>query len=138
MVNAMLLRIHQSGHLARLDSVRKALVKEGIEVYKEIRKDLPVGMPFWPIGLSEFTDEWSVLGIRKDNRNYLAVWRRDGENNMVHIPIERLAGKDVKVSRIYPKVADESKECVEWHKNIGCLNVSFENNYMARLYLLEE
>jgi hypothetical protein len=35
MVTAMLLRIHQSGHLARLDAPATAQVKEGIRVYKD-------------------------------------------------------------------------------------------------------
>lgn len=40
MVNAMLLRIHQSGHLAELSPERVELVKEGISYYKEIRSDI--------------------------------------------------------------------------------------------------
>ena len=39
MVNAMLLRIHQSGHLAEISKERFALVKEGIAYYKKIRAD---------------------------------------------------------------------------------------------------
>ena len=34
MVSAMLLRIHQSGHLAKLDAERKALVKQALDIYK--------------------------------------------------------------------------------------------------------
>ena len=40
MVNAMLFRIHQSGHLAELPQERLALVKEGIACYKTIRQDI--------------------------------------------------------------------------------------------------
>ena len=40
MVNAMLLRVHQSGHLAKLDDARKELVKEGLDLYKKIRSDI--------------------------------------------------------------------------------------------------
>ena len=40
MINAMLLRIHQSGHLAQLPAERLALVKEGIACYKTIRQDI--------------------------------------------------------------------------------------------------
>lgn len=135
MVNAMLLRIHQSGHLAKLDPMRKALVQEGIAVYKDIRKDLPEGLPFWPIGLSEFSKEWSALGIRKDKRNYLAVWRRCGEQQENMLPMEHLKGKEVTVSRIYPKEAEEK---FAWDKEHASLTVTFEKDYMARLYLIEE
>lgn len=44
MVNAMLLRIHQSGHLAQLSPERFQLVKEGIDCYKQIRKDIKTGI----------------------------------------------------------------------------------------------
>jgi alpha-galactosidase len=42
MVTAMLLRIHQSGHLAHLDAPAAGQVKEGIRIYKEIiREHIP-------------------------------------------------------------------------------------------------
>ena len=53
MVNAMLLRIHQSGHLAQLSQERFQLVKEGIDCYKQIRKDIKNGHPYWPFGLAK-------------------------------------------------------------------------------------
>ena len=40
MVNALLLRIHQSGHLAEISPERFELVKEGIDCYKEIRSGI--------------------------------------------------------------------------------------------------
>lgn len=48
MVSAMLLRIHQSGHLAKLDEERKALVKQALSVYKTIRPDIRVSAPSGP------------------------------------------------------------------------------------------
>ena len=46
MVNAILLRVHQSGHLAQISPERRALVKEGLEYYKTIRADLREALPF--------------------------------------------------------------------------------------------
>jgi alpha-galactosidase len=51
MVNALLLRVHQSGHLAELSPRRRELVKEALDYYKRIRGDIPVALPFWPLGL---------------------------------------------------------------------------------------
>jgi len=48
MINAMLLRLHQSGHLAELSEERFALVKEGISCYKRIRREIRGALPFWP------------------------------------------------------------------------------------------
>lgn len=40
MVNVMLVRIHQSGHIPELSDSRRALVKEGLDYYREIRQDI--------------------------------------------------------------------------------------------------
>jgi alpha-galactosidase len=82
MVTAMLLRIHQSGHLARLDAQAAAQVKEGIRVYKEIiREHIPDAVPFYPLGMPDVTKATKpvALGIRSPNRSFLAVWRIDGD-----------------------------------------------------------
>ena len=63
MVNAMLLRIHQSGHLAELSQERFQLVKEGIDCYKQIRKDIKNGHPYWPLGLAKAEDSWMAYCI---------------------------------------------------------------------------
>ena len=134
MINAMLLRIHQSGHLAKLDEDRKALVKEALSVYKSIRADIKEAVPFWPLGLSDFSDEWVVMGLRKDEVSYLAVWRREGSKSSCEIPIPAYQGKDIKVECIYPS-CNESK--FQWHSEAGKLVVNLEYEKMARLFRLE-
>ena len=133
MVNAMLLRIHQSGHLAKLDEMRFGLVKEGIGVYKRIRRDIAEGLPFWPLGLSSFTDEWSVLGLKCGEKRYLAVWRRCGQKETMDLPIPELKGVDVTVDRIYPSYAQEA---FAWNRNRGSLTVQLPEEYTARLFEL--
>ena len=56
MVNAMLMRIHQSGHLAIISLERFSLVKEGIEYYKEMREGIRESLAFWPLGLPSDSD----------------------------------------------------------------------------------
>lgn len=97
MVNAMLLRVHQSGHLAKLDDARKELVKEGLDLYKKIRSDIKDFYPFWPLGLSSYADEWVSLGMRGEKKCYLAVWRREGTQESRVLPVAGLAGKEVNV-----------------------------------------
>ena len=63
MINAILLRIHQSGHLVNLGDERFALVKEALSYYKEIRNDIKEALPFWPLGLSQYKDPWVCLGL---------------------------------------------------------------------------
>ena len=64
MVNALLLRIHQSGHLAEISPERFDLVKEGIDCYKEIRSGIKDGVPFWPMGWADNEDKHLAAGIR--------------------------------------------------------------------------
>ena len=62
MVNALLLRIHQSGHLAEISPERFDLVKEGIDCYKEIRSGIKDGVPFWPMGWADNEDKHLAAG----------------------------------------------------------------------------
>lgn len=74
MVNAMLLRLHQSGHLAELSSSRLAFVKEGIDYHLSIVDKLKHGLPFWPLGLGSFSSEWLCVGVDCGKEAYLAIW----------------------------------------------------------------
>ena len=134
MINAMLLRIHQSGHLGNIDPERKALVKEAISVYKKIRADIKEAVPFWSLGLSKFSDDWVSLGLRNGNKAYLAVWRREGKSDTCVLPIDFLKGVDARVKCIYP---DFSETPVEFSKATGNVSVKFDRPYMARLFEIE-
>lgn len=154
MVNAMLLRIHQSGHLAELSAERKALVKEALDYYKTIRQEIKTALPFWPIGLSKYEDEWVALGLRSSNTNkiYLAVWRREGGNQECVLPIPYVKrtvaatgsetsnsvaadiasdGTAVQVKCVYPSYGG-----CEYLWNIASkqLTVKFPRENMARLF----
>ena len=103
MVNAMLLRIHQSGHLPELTEAGRALVKEGIDVHMQIVDKLKNGLPFWPIGLAKFGDEFMSVGICCGDKKYLAVWRTCGESrNAVRLPIKGISCAKM----IYPTGTD--------------------------------
>jgi alpha-galactosidase len=134
MVNAMLLRIHQSGHLGYIEPERKALVKEAIGVYKKIRGDISKALPFWSLGLSKFSDEWTSLGLKCENTAYLAVWRRESAEDTCVLPVEFLKGVDAKISCIYPSFSEDE---FAFNKNNGSVTVRLKNNYSARLFRLD-
>jgi alpha-galactosidase len=88
MVNAMLCRIHQSGHLAKLSPESMIQVKTGIRLYKEnIRPHVPESIAFFPLGFADITDDKSPisLGMRSPQRTFVAVWRLTGSER-VHVP----------------------------------------------------
>ena len=131
MVNAMLLRIHQSGHLAELSSVGFLLVKEGIEVYKQIRADIRYATPFWPLGMPSYTSGWLAFGLNCEGKSYLAVWRLAGKEKCV-IPLSKAKNfKEVKC--IYPRELEQSCSLnIDQHT----LMMSFPQENAARLYRL--
>jgi alpha-galactosidase len=99
MVSAMLCRMHQSGHLAKLLPESMSQVKTGVRVYKEvIRQHVPEFHPFYPLGFPDITDSHSpiALGMHSPQRTFIAVWRLTGEEK-VHVP--KLAD-DLKI--LYP------------------------------------
>ena len=135
MVNALLLRIHQSGHLAQLSKERHALVKEGIEYYKSIRQDIKKALPVWPNGFATSLDHFLCAGWKVEGKSYLAVWRRYGETSEYDISLEKLTeGKPVKEVRLaYPK--ESLKEHVSYEVSEDQqLHVSFKEPVMARIF----
>lgn len=133
MVNALLLRVHQSGHLAELSSRRRELVKEALDYYKSIRADIPEALPFWPLGLPKQQDDWVSFGLRREDRLYLAVWRIAGDEPSVELPLPQLAGAELDVRCAYPAEHDS-----EWSWNAGdsSLRVSLPAGQVARLFEL--
>lgn len=130
MVNALLLRVHQSGHLAELSPRRRELVKEALDVYKTIRQDIRESLPFWPLGLPTPQDDWISLGLRNGNKRYIAVWRTGGERGTVDLPLHDLKGKSANIRCLYP----QGYECFwVWDEAEGRLQVNLPRAMTARL-----
>jgi alpha-galactosidase len=131
MVNAMLLRIHQSGHLVYINEERKELVKEALDYYKSMREDIKIALPFWPLGLSKFSDTWVSLGLHTKDKIYVAVWRRNSDTASCILPIEYTKGKNVTVKCAYPQF----QECEYlWNDANKALSVKLPKQFTARLF----
>ncbi|ELS56897.1 glycoside hydrolase family 36 protein [Streptomyces viridochromogenes] len=102
---ALLGRIHLSGHLNRMSAHQLGLVRDAVETYKSIRGDLVRAVPFWPLGLPGWTDEWLALGMRvPDGPSYLSVWRRGGAGEL-RLPVGHLADREVRAEILHPSAA---------------------------------
>ncbi|WP_141500666.1 glycoside hydrolase family 36 protein [Paenibacillus luteus] len=134
MVNALLLRVHQSGHLAELSPRRKELVKEALDYYKKIRGDIPEALPFWPLGLPTQQADFVSFGLYHDDRIYVAVWRIAGEDASVKLPLPRWQGQPLEAVCAYPKEA-KGTEC-QWLAAEGVLEVTLPVVKTARLFEL--
>lgn len=138
MINALLLRIHQSGHLSELSKERKALIKEGIDYYKSIRRDIKKALPFWPLGLADNRDEWLCSGLKTDKKAYLAVWRRGGSDEDINIPLSHiLEGESLSVRLAYPDKAQENNCTFSYLEEEKKLYISFFQPVMARIFEIE-
>lgn len=129
MVSSLLFRIHLGGHLAELSQERFLLVREGISCYKKIRKDIPEGIPFWPLGFHEFDSGWLCFGLHCTGRDYLVVIRREADQEKMAIPFrgERTCAKILYPSRgnmaeILESPGIQGKSVIHMkEKNTGCL-----------------
>jgi alpha-galactosidase len=130
MVNAMTMRIHQSGHLADLSDPRRALVAEGIATYKGYRQRIPEALPIWPLGLPRLGDGWMAFGLDLPDRTLLAVWRLDAGQEGLDIPLPRLAGRRRVARILYP--SGRSGSC-SWEAASGHLAVLLPTFHTARL-----
>ncbi|CAM1508839.1 Fc.00g025780.m01.CDS01 [Cosmosporella sp. VM-42] len=62
-VNSLLGRIHLSGRLDIMSPEQLKLIYDGMDVYQNIRGDIASSVPFWPLGLPAWNDDWRVLGL---------------------------------------------------------------------------
>jgi alpha-galactosidase len=145
---AMLGRVHLSGHLDQMSRQQRELVAAAVRVYKDIRADLALAVPFWPLGLPHWTDSWIALGLRAPGVSYLTVWHRGplpaasgppgdramtgdaarsgyidraGEPAEAILPVPHLHGQPLRTQTLYPVDAGAG---VSWDAESGAVRVS--------------
>ena len=135
MCNALMQRIHQSGHLAEIPEEDFTLVKEALDYYKTIRGDIKRALPFWPLGTSHFADTWVSLGLKPRTKAYITVWRRGAPDGRCTLPVDFLRGNEhVNVRCAYP--ANHNTKCA-WNPEKGTLTVDLPAPICARIFELE-
>ncbi|WP_243741330.1 glycoside hydrolase family 36 protein [Streptomyces sp. 8K308] len=132
LAGALLGRIHLSGHLNRMSKEQLALVRDALGAYREIRPDLPRAVPFWPLGLPGWTDDWLALGLAAGETRYLSVWRRGGEPEAT-LPLPGLAGRRSRVEVLHPS---EPAGTATWSAEKAELTVSLPRTPTALLLRL--
>ncbi|MDL5055373.1 alpha-galactosidase [Oscillatoria laete-virens NRMC-F 0139] len=131
MVNALLMRVHQSGHLNELTPERLALVREGLDYYKTYRKEIPSARAFWPTGFPSHPDPWVSLGYHMKDKTIVAVWRREGGSPSQTLSMPHLKGVNGQWRCAYPQ---EDAPPFEWSEESGQLTVQFAKEKMARIF----
>jgi alpha-galactosidase len=128
MCNALLGRIHLSGRVDLLAPPQRDTVSEAVRIYKAIRADLPLALPFWPLGLPQWTGSRLALGLRAPEATYLVAWRRpadptrpDDDSAAFTVPVRYLQGAAAIPEVLYPGSSDAE---VSWDPVGGELAVS--------------
>jgi alpha-galactosidase len=143
MVNALLGRVHLSGHLNRMSGAQRELVTEAVRVYKEsLRPAIARSVPFWPLGLPRWDDSWVALGLRAgqdaERSTHLAVWHRGqdrtADSARVTLPLPRLRGARVTPRVLYPRQAGAE---AGWDAERGTLTVTLPDPPSACVLCLE-
>ncbi|MEM0054508.1 MAG: alpha-galactosidase [Nitrososphaeria archaeon] len=136
LVNAMFMRIHQSGKITEIANDNLNYLKEGISYYKTIRNYIPDSLPFWPLGLPEYSDGWVSLGLKlNNNKSLIAIWRINGKNEVCILPLKQFEGKSLSIKCAYPLKDDKVK--YNWNRNNGTLSVVLPEFYTARILEIE-
>lgn len=132
MVNSMLLRIHQSGHLAEIAQGSFDLVAEGIAAYKTYRERIPFARPVWPLGMPRFNNGWMSFGLADDEGLLIAVWRLEGESPTCVLPLPaEWKQVDAEVTLVYPS---EGPAQWGWNREDGSLSVQLHERKTARIF----
>lgn len=134
-VNSCLLRIHQSGHMGVLREEYRDIVREELAYYKRIRKDIPGALPIWPLGLAKDGDDWMSMGLKCEDKLYLAVWRL-GKGKTCQLPFPAWKGKTLSVKTAFPAKDDRCETC--WDSEKGLLVVALPEEGMARILELSQ
>lgn len=103
MVNSLLKRVHLSGEIQAWDEEQTALVKEALDLHKKIRCDIPKSIPFWPLGMPQYSDTWMCEAYKLPHKIRMAIWRMDEQKASIKIPLG-CGIKDAKI--LYPSHCD--------------------------------
>jgi alpha-galactosidase len=137
--SALLGRIDLSGHLDRMSPCQLALVADAVAVYKRIRRELAVAVPFWPLGLPGWADSWFALGMRGSAATYVLAWHRGAlsrsgggcaEEEPATLPAPHLRNSGATGKLLYPALGGAD---VSWDDGRGELTVALPRTPSACL-----
>lgn len=123
-------RLYLSGWLDRLSVDILELVREAADLFRAERALLVDSVPFWPLGLANWTDEWIALGHqRTDGTGRLHVWHR-GEGGSVTLDLGDRFGPHPHVEPVFPLSMSPMTERIRGTS----LELTTEPGHRARVY----
>ncbi|MEU4393926.1 alpha-galactosidase [Kribbella sp. NPDC023855] len=129
MCAGMLGRLQVSGHLDKMDEVQRALVAEAVTAYRSHRQFISTAVPFWPLGLPGWEDEWVAHGIQSGQQALVAVWRRGGATDTRTLQLPA-ALTTASVDVVYPAATPATYQLVPTD-GASALRLTLPNAYQA-------
>ena len=138
-VNGLCGNFYLSGRIDASDEVNRALVHEAVAVYKEERTHLHAAFPYWPLGFSRIGDAsaWAAVGLANEanDRVLLAVWRREGADDTVTLPLRGWAGRAAQAELRYPG-GEPYAVPFQYNAEAGSLTVTLPKTNQARYFVI--
>jgi len=123
-------RFYLSGYLNTMTMPQQVLVAEAVAAHKRMRHELAAGHASWPLGIDQWTAPWVALAIGSTEVRHLTLWKRDGADPTVRVPLPDLAGLDVVVDTVFPRRLEPWE--YRWDKAAGVLTVTAHDASAAR------
>ena len=106
MVTALCGTLYLSGRIDRADQWNAALIKEGVEKFKQIREHNAHAYPIYPMGRWKIGDTGtSCFGLLSDDsqKMTLAVWHRTCDADTIAIDLKKYLNSSSTVAMTYPQ-----------------------------------
>ncbi|KQV73661.1 hypothetical protein ASC61_00735 [Aeromicrobium sp. Root344] len=126
MSTGLLGRVHLSGHLDKMTGSQRDLVAEAVTAYQSHREFIGRSVPFWPLGLPGWDDEWVAHGLHDGTSALVTVWRRGGSSSNVLALPGWVQGLPVRV--VYPVATDAS---VAMADGVAALEITLPHAHQA-------
>jgi len=138
LVSGLCGNLYLSGRLDAADEKNRALIREGVELYKAEREFIHNAYPFWPQPFVPFGKDgaWASLGFMNDERTrvLLAVWRLSSADACHDMAIPGWAGKTAVLRQVYP--AEGYGAPCAWNPATGKVTVRLDRTRQARYFEL--
>ncbi|MBQ5743400.1 MAG: alpha-galactosidase, partial [Clostridia bacterium] len=129
MVNAILGRIHLASRIQLLNETKQGLIREGIEVYKKLTPEKKIALPYLPKGYASVGDTFCAVGLKTEQKAYLAVWNLSGERD-VTLQLPEISVKRANV--LYPQTLP-----TDFSYDETSLTVHFTADEQARIFEID-
>jgi alpha-galactosidase len=95
-------RPYLSGHLPQLSDNQRALVREAVAAYRELRGSIKSLVPRWPLGLPGWDDPWTALALTGPRVTLLTVFHRGVGPAETAVPLPWLLGAPTRMEPVFP------------------------------------